>query len=162
VSASSSCSRPTSGAPCRASASHTSLHADEAVGRDRLGLALQLERLDLLDLDAVLDEPVRQLAEQDLALAGGLLEAGGDVDGVACDEPLAGRGVAGDDLARVDAGAVRELHAVDALQVAVERLECGLHPAAARTARSASSSCSRGSPKTAITASPMNFSITPP
>ncbi len=35
-------------------------------------------------------------------------------------------------------------------------------PAAARTARSASSSWSRGRPKTAITASPMNFSITPP
>ena len=35
-------------------------------------------------------------------------------------------------------------------------------PAAARTARRASSSCSRGRPKTAMTASPMNFSTTPP
>ena len=33
---------------------------------------------------------------------------------------------------------------------------------AARTARSASSSCTRGSPKTAMIASPMNFSTTPP
>ena len=33
---------------------------------------------------------------------------------------------------------------------------------AARTARSASSSWSRGTPNTAITASPMNFSTTPP
>ena len=32
---------------------------------------------------------------------------------------------------------------------------------AARTARSASSSCATGTPKTAITASPMNFSTTP-
>ena len=34
--------------------------------------------------------------------------------------------------------------------------------AAARTARSASSSCRRGRPNTAITASPMNFSMRPP
>ena len=33
---------------------------------------------------------------------------------------------------------------------------------AARTARSASSSCATGEPQSAITASPMNFSITPP
>jgi hypothetical protein len=32
----------------------------------------------------------------------------------------------------------------------------------ARTARSASSSCATGTPQTAITASPMNFSIVPP
>ena len=41
-------------------------------------------------------------------LAGRLLEPGGDVHGVAGDEPLAGRRVAGHDLARVHAGAVRE------------------------------------------------------
>jgi len=35
-------------------------------------------------------------------------------------------------------------------------------PAAARTARSASSSWTVGTPKTAITASPMNFSTVPP
>ena len=34
--------------------------------------------------------------------------------------------------------------------------------AAARTARSASSSCTTGTPNTAITASPMNFSTVPP
>ena len=33
---------------------------------------------------------------------------------------------------------------------------------AARTARSASSSCAAGTPNTAITASPMNFSTVPP
>ena len=33
---------------------------------------------------------------------------------------------------------------------------------AARTARSGSSSCATGTPNTAITASPMNFSTVPP
>ncbi len=33
---------------------------------------------------------------------------------------------------------------------------------AARTARNASSSCSTGTPNTAMTASPMNFSTVPP
>ena len=103
-------------------------HRDEPVGRHGLGLPLQLERLDLLDLDLVPDEAVGQLAEEHLALPGGLLETGGDVDGVAGHQALAARGVAGHDLARVDARAVRELHAVDALQVVVERLERRLHP----------------------------------
>jgi hypothetical protein len=35
-------------------------------------------------------------------------------------------------------------------------------PRAARTARSASSSCTTGTPNTAIAASPMNFSTVPP
>ena len=35
-------------------------------------------------------------------------------------------------------------------------------PPAARTARTGSSSCERGIPKTAMTASPMNFSTVPP
>jgi hypothetical protein len=35
-------------------------------------------------------------------------------------------------------------------------------PTAARTARSASSSCARGRPNTAMIASPMYFSILPP
>ncbi len=66
-------------------------HADEAVGGHGLGLALELERLDLLDVDVVANEPVREVAEQDLLGTGSLLEAGGDVDGVARHEPLARR-----------------------------------------------------------------------
>ena len=115
----------------RASASvrrHRLAHADEPVGRHRLGLPFQLERLDLLDVDVAPDEPVGQLAEQHLALARGLLETGGDVDGVAGDESLPGRRVAGDDLAGVDARPVGELHAVDELQLVVELLERRLHP----------------------------------
>ena len=90
-----------------------SAHADEPVGGNRLGLPLQAQRLDLLDLDVVADERVRERPDQDLALAGCLLEAGRDVDRIAGDEPLARGRVAGDHLARVDAGAVREADAVD-------------------------------------------------
>ena len=80
------------------------LHAHELVGRDRLRLALERERLDLHHLGLVAYEPVGQLAEQHLTLPGGLLEARRDVDGVAGHEPLSGRRVAGDDLTGVDAG----------------------------------------------------------
>ncbi len=48
--------------------------------------------------------------------------------------------------------------ASSALRVASDSRIC----TAARTARSASSSCSTGMPKTAMTASPMNFSTVPP
>ena len=88
----------------------------QPIGGDALGLALQLERLDRLDLDAVPDEPVGQLAEQHLALGRRLLEPRGDVDGVAGDESLAGRRVAGDDLAGVDAGPVRRAARPSALR----------------------------------------------
>ena len=53
---------------------------------------------------------MRLLAEQDLARFGCLLQAGGDVDGVAGDERLA---LAGNDLARVDAGAGLEPEPLD-------------------------------------------------
>ena len=41
----------------------------QPVGRHALGLALELERLDRLDLDRIADEAVRRLADQDLHLA---------------------------------------------------------------------------------------------
>ena len=129
-------SRPTSGgASANVGVGGAAAHADEPVGGYRLGLALQLERLDLLDLDVVADEPVRQRAEKDLALAGRLLEAGRDVDRVAGDEPLARGRVAGDDLARVDAGAVREADAVGRLELDVELLERRLHARRPRARR---------------------------
>ena len=49
-----------------------------------------------------------------------------------------------------------------ALQLVVEPLQRARMLAAARTARSASSSWTVGSPKTAMMASPMNFSMVPP
>ena len=112
-------------------------------------LPLSVERLDGLDLHSVLHQTERRLAEQDLARLRRLLEPRGDVDGVPCREPLRG---AGHHLAGVDADPP-----LDA--------ELGERPrisAAARTARSASSSRTVGTPKTAITASPMNFSTVPP
>src|ERR687891_318492 len=53
-------------------------------------------------------EPVRRLADEHLERRRGLLEARRDVDGVSRDEPLTERGVAGDDLAGVDPGAILE------------------------------------------------------
>jgi len=75
---------------------------EEAVGPDRLRLSLQRERLDRLRSYALTHKYLRSFAEQDLARFRCLLQAGGDVDGVAGDERLA---VARNDLARVDAGA---------------------------------------------------------
>ena len=98
-----------------------------AVGRDRLGLALEVERGDGLDLDRVLDESVGRLAEEDLAGLGRLLEPGGDVHRVARDEPLAGARVAGHDLARVHADPSGEADAVIALELVVQLAERGVH-----------------------------------
>ena len=103
-------------------------HRLELVGGHRLRLALELERLDLLDLDVVADEPVRQLAEQHLVLAGRLLEPGRHVDRVARHEPLARRRIAGDDLTRVDARPVREPHAPVPVELLVQLVEGALHP----------------------------------
>ena len=72
-------------------------HAQEPVGRDRLGLALQLERLDRLDLDCVAGERERRRSDQHLARLGRLLQPRRDVDRVAGRQPLLG---AGHDLAR--------------------------------------------------------------
>ena len=60
----------------------------EPVGGNRLGLALQLERLDQLDLDRVPHERERRLTEQHLARLRGLLQPSGNVDRVAGREPL--------------------------------------------------------------------------
>ena len=80
------------------------LDVEQPPRRDGLGLALQLERRNRLRLHGVAHEPERPLADQDLAAAGGGLEALRDDDGVARREGLPLRGVAGEDFARVDAG----------------------------------------------------------
>jgi hypothetical protein len=98
-------------------------HRIERGGGYRLGLALEVERLDGRDLDGILHEPVRALAQQDLAWSRGLLEASGDVHRVAGHQALAARRIAGDDLARVHTDPRREPDAVVAFEVVVQRLE---------------------------------------
>ncbi len=102
-------------------------HRDEAVGGHALGLALELERLDLFDLDRLPDEPVGRLADENLECRRRLLEPRCDVDRVAGDEPLTRGGVPGDDLTRVHAGPVRELDAPALLELAVQLRERLLH-----------------------------------
>ena len=97
-------------------------HRDQAVRLDRLRLALQLERLDRLDVDGATHELHRLRADVHLVRRRGLLEPRGDVDRVAGDEPLAR---AGDDLAGVDADA--RLHAERRQRVA--HLRGGAHRA---------------------------------
>ena len=81
---------------------------EQPVGGDALRLALQLERLDLLDLDRVTDQSEGRFADEHLELRGGLLETRRDVHRVAGDESLPARRVAGDDLTSVHAGPVRQ------------------------------------------------------
>ncbi len=95
-------------------------HPDQAIRGNGLGLALELERLDLLHVDVVAHEAVGEVSEQDLLRAGCLLEASGDVDRVAGDESLARHRVACDDLARVHAGANREANAPVPLELVVQ------------------------------------------
>ena len=96
------------------------LHGHQAVGPERLRLALRRDRLDRLGLDRFLHEPVGLLADEHLARRGGLLEARGHVDRVAGREPLLG---AGDDLAGVDAHAQLQARAVVALELVVQLAE---------------------------------------
>ena len=110
--------------------------------------------------DGVADEPLRRLADQNLAGRGRLLQPLRGVDRVAGGERRRASPV--DHLAGVDR---RSGSASRAPARARARRSAAPRPrisSAARTARSASSSCARGRPKTAITASPMNFSTVPP
>ena len=63
-------------------------HAQQPVGGNRLGLALQLERLDRLDLGRVADERERRLPDQHLARLRRLLQPRRDVDRIAGRQPL--------------------------------------------------------------------------
>ena len=94
---------------------------------ERLGLALDRERPDGRRRDGVADEVVGGLAEQDLARLGGLLEAGGDVDGVAEDRVLPARAVADEDLAGVDPGPGLDREPPRARELRVELLEGFAH-----------------------------------
>ncbi len=67
-------------------------HVDQPVGGHALGLALELERLDRLDLDLAPHEAVGDLADEHLVGRRRLLEPGGDVDRVAGRQALLGVG----------------------------------------------------------------------
>jgi len=75
----------------------------------------------------VANEAIGWLAEQNLVGRRRLLEPRGRIDGVAGDEPLAGRRIAGDHLARVDARAVADGHAPPRLELLVQRRQPLLH-----------------------------------
>src|SRR5207244_11335601 len=61
---------------------------EQPMGLDRFRLALELQRLDVLDLGRVTGEPVGLVSDQDVARLRGLLESGGDVHRIACRQPL--------------------------------------------------------------------------
>ena len=128
-------------------------------------LPFSVQRLDELDLDGVAHEPVRELADEDLAGGRGLLEASGDVDRVAGDEALSGGRVARrrphrcSRRSEFSSATPQRALAARRFTLASASLHLRRRPArrAAHRPRGA-----RGSPNTAMMASPMNFSTVPP
>ena len=105
-----------------------SARRNEPVRRNALLLALQLERLDRLDLHRVAHQAIGRVADVDLVRRRRLLEPRRDVDGVAGGELLVRGGVVvGDDLAGVDAGAHRQLDAVVRRELLVDGAQRRLH-----------------------------------
>ena len=157
-------SRPTIGPPIRRwIASASTWHGAKDPGGHRLLATADGDVRGVAGLDGVADEAPGRLADEDLARVGRLLQAGGDVDRVAGGPRAAGPRLADDHLAGVDADAHRDLERRARSAGASFRAASAVRiSAAARTARRASSSWRTGTPKTATTASPMNFSTVPP
>ena len=131
------------------------IHPQQPVGRQRLGLALERQRLQRLHLDGVAHELEGVGAQHDLSRLRGLLQARRDVDGIADRHVLPCPLSTGPVFTPV-----RNRRATPtSCASAGNRSRIS---AAARTARRASSSWTLGIPNTAITASPMNFSTVPP
>ena len=91
---------------------HVVAQPEQPIRVDRLLLPLERERLQRLGEHGVPHEALGERPDEDLAHRGGLLEAGGDVDGVAGGKRLAR---ARDHLPRVDADAYLEPQARDRL-----------------------------------------------
>ena len=127
---------------------------------DRLRLPLRLHGLERLVPDDVARGAMRLGSDDQPPGGRRRLQPRRGVDDVAGRErlPRVLRADRDDRLARVDGGPRRQLEAVRPVQL-VERSRIA---SPARTARSASSPCETGAPKTAIKASPMNFSSAPP
>ena len=99
---------------------HARNHPDEAICEHRFRLPLERQRQGWLEFDGVAHEGSSRLAEEHFTRSCGRLEPGGDIDRVACREPLLG---ASDDLARVDADPELERHAVVTHELLVEVAE---------------------------------------
>ena len=100
------------------------VHPHGAPRPERLVPALDLERPGALDLDRACREPSRALAEQDLARLGRLLQAHGEVHGLARGK---GRlGVLDDDLAGFDADPDAEPQRLDLGDDLERRPQCAL------------------------------------
>ncbi len=100
---------------------------DEPVRLDLVGLALEFQGFDELDIDGVSDEVVGNLTDEHLARWRGLLEARGGVHGVAGDQALSGGRVAGNDLSGVHAGPVLERYPPSPAELRIDVHEAELH-----------------------------------
>ena len=134
-------------------------HSRRTPELDRLRLALHLVRAGVLVDDRRLRGPLGRLADEDGARLRRALHPRRGVDEVAGDHPLALRAERDRCLPGEHTGSRAQIGRADLLPSA-ETPET--RSSAARTARSASSSCATGAPQTAMTASPMNFSTVPP
>ena len=83
----------------------------QLICRHGLGLALEGQWRDGLDVDRMSRKPIGQVADDHATGGGGLLQSGRDVDRVARDQALAEARIAGHHIAGVDADRDVELHA---------------------------------------------------
>ena len=102
---------------------HVRKHAEQSECRDRVGLPLENERLQLLDLDRIAAESPRPRSDQNLAGAGSLLESRGDVRRVARDGQSLGTFSGYEHLTRRDARAHAKSDPEVPLEIVVQELQ---------------------------------------
>ena len=122
-----SAARPTNGVVTASPLRAWAANGDQPERGDRLGLALERQRRDRLDIDPVARKAVGQRPDDDLATTSRLLEPSRRVDRVAGDQPLPGAGVAGDDLAGVHPDVVVQLHAPRRAELVIQGRQRRLH-----------------------------------
>ena len=96
-------------------------HLEQAVRAHRLALALDLERAERLERGGVVDQPTRELADDDLVRVGRCSSRAAIADGLAGDEALPRVGRRRDDLAGLDPDPHLEPDPVLADELLVER-----------------------------------------
>ena len=156
-STSTSRSRPTSAASGACSTSLPKRERGATASQTTTGsrLPLRLDRRRLAVLDHVGRGAVGHLTHQHAVDRRGRLDPGCGVDHVSRNHPLPLRGRASSETSA--SPVLTATRSSASASRATSRIA-----SAARTARSGSSSCTTGAPKTATTASPMNFSTVPP